>query len=362
MRAAVLQSPGNPLSIESVEVDRPGPREVLIRTVACGVCHSDLHFIEGTYRTRLPAVMGHEAAGIVEAVGDDVADLSPGDHVAACLSQFCGRCRFCLSGRPYLCVEPGLVRPRSGPPRLTRDGSIVHQFANVGGYAELMLVHENAVAKLPDAMPLDRAALLGCAVTTGIGAVLNTAQMPVGASAVVIGCGGIGLNCIQGARLAGASRIVAVDTAASKLELAMRLGATDVIDARSDDVAQSVQELLPGGADFVFEAIGLKQTIEQAFGLAGRGGTIVAIGMAPEDVAVSIPAAELVMQGKRLVGSLMGSNRFRIDLPVYAELYLQGRLNLDELVSSEVPLDEVNEALRAMSEGSVARSIVRFDH
>ena len=361
MKAAVMFAAKEPLVIEEVQVDEPQAGEALIKTSASGVCHSDLHFMEGKYRTRLPAAMGHESAGVVEAVGSDVTSISPGDHVVTCLSVFCGHCNYCLSGRPFLCLGDGLVRDRSDTPRLGQDGKIVHQFANVGSFAETMLVHEHAVVKIDPEMPLDRAALLGCAVTTGLGAVLNTAQVRPGSTVAVVGCGGIGLNCVQGARLAGAGQIIAIDAMATKLEMARHFGATDLIDASTADAVAAVQDATGGGVEYAFEAIGLKRTVEQAFAMTARGGMTVVIGMVPEGTDVAIPASDLVMNGKQLVGSVMGSNRFRIDLPRYVRLYLDGRLLLDELLSARIKLDDVNDGFAAMRAGLVARSVVVFD-
>src|SRR5262249_13986313 len=235
MRAAVLNRIPGPLEIAEIEIDAPGPREVLVRVAASGLCHSDLHFMEGLYVCDPPAVLGHEAAGIVEAVGSGVAAFRAGDHVVACLSVFCGHCEHCLSGRPALCEAPERERSTGQSPRLSRDGVPVYQFAQLAAFAEQMLVHEHALVKIRPDMPLDRAALIGCAVTTGAGAVINTARVPPGSTVAVIGCGGVGLNCVQGAALAGAGRVIAVDTLAWKLELARSFGATDLVGASEED-------------------------------------------------------------------------------------------------------------------------------
>jgi S-(hydroxymethyl)glutathione dehydrogenase/alcohol dehydrogenase len=235
MRAAVLSRIPGPLEIVDVQVDAPGPREVLVRVAASGLCHSDLHFMEGKYECDTPIVLGHEAAGVVEAVGSEVAGLGPGDRVVACLSVFCGRCELCLSGRPALCQAPERERSPDQPPRLSRDGERVYQFARLSAFAEQMLVHEHALVKIAPEMPLDKAALIGCGVTTGLGAVFRTARVDPGSTVAVIGCGGIGLSAVQGARIAGANRIIAVDTFASKLELAQALGATHVVNGSTGD-------------------------------------------------------------------------------------------------------------------------------
>ncbi len=365
MRAAVLHTVPGELAIDEVAADTPGPDEVLVRTAAAGLCHSDLHFMEGKYTVLTPVVMGHESAGVVEAVGSDVSYVEPGDHVITCLSIFCGHCEFCLAGRPSLCNRMGTERSSGSPPRLTLGDAPCGQFASLGSFADQMLVHQNAVVKIRNDMPLDRAALIGCGVTTGIGAVFRTARVVAGSTVVVIGCGGVGLNCVQGAVLAGASRVVAVDTNPLKLKLAETFGATDLVDASAADPVGQVRSLLPGargaaGVDYAFEAIGLKKTAEQAFAMLKKGGTATVIGMIPVGTKVEVEGFELLSE-KRLQGSNMGSNRFRQDMPRYIDLYLQGRLKLDELVSARIRLDEINSGFAAMTRGEVARSVVLFD-
>jgi S-(hydroxymethyl)glutathione dehydrogenase/alcohol dehydrogenase len=357
VKAAVLRELNKPFSIEEVQVDRPGPREVLLRTAAAGICHSDMHFQEGKYPWPMPCVLGHEGAGVVEAVGSDVAYVKPGDAVITCVSVFCGRCESCLRGRPHMCSKQDLVRGDQQPPALHQAGTRVHQMMGLSCYAEQMLVHENAVVKIGRDVPLDRAALIGCAVTTGVGAVLNTAKVEPGSTVAVLGCGGIGLNAVQGARLAGAARIIAVDRVASKLELARVFGATDAVDAAAGDPVEQIRELTSGGVDYAFEAIGLKQTAEQCFGMLRPGGLAVVIGMIPLGVKVEIQGVELLSE-KRLTGTNMGSNRFRIDMPNYLRFYLQGRLNLDDLVSRRLRLEQINEGFEALRGGEVARSVI----
>jgi S-(hydroxymethyl)glutathione dehydrogenase / alcohol dehydrogenase len=361
MKAAVqFEVPGR-LEIVDIDIDQPRHNEVLIRVIASGLCHSDLHFLEGTYTPELPIVLGHEGAGIVEAVGEGVTGIAVGDHVATCLSTFCGSCEFCLSGRPALCTGGGLEREPDEPPRLSLNGSKVHAFSRLGAFAEKMLVHEHSVVPIRHDMPFDRASILGCAVTTGVGTVINSMRMPVGSTVAVIGCGGVGLNVIQGAILAGASRVIAVDKLASKLELARKFGATDTVDASETDAVEAVQSLVPGGVDFAVEAIGLTSTAQQAFSMAARGGTAVIVGLTPVGQDISIHGAEMVIYEKHLVGSYMGSNRFRIDIPRYIEFYMQGRLNLDDLVSRHITLEEVNEGYEALKRGEVARSVILFE-
>ncbi|SVC04800.1 uncharacterized protein METZ01_LOCUS257654, partial [marine metagenome] len=272
MKAAVLREVGKPLEIEEVEICEPGPREVLIRTAAAGVCHSDLHFVEGLYPTRMPIVMGHESAGVVEQVGTDVNYVKPGDHVITCLSVFCGHCEMCVTGHMSLCDNPETRRGRDDEPRLAQAGEEMTQFADLSSFAEQMLVHEHAIVKIREDMPLDRAALIGCGVTTGVGSVFHTAAVEPGSSVAVIGCGGVGLSAINGAALAGAGRVIAVDMMASKLEMAKTFGATDVVDASQSDAVEAVKELTGGGVQYSFEAIGLKLTAEQAFRMLRPGG------------------------------------------------------------------------------------------
>lgn len=359
MKAAVLRQIPGQLQIEDVQLDKPGPREVLMRTVAAGLCHSDLHFMEGKYPYPTPCVLGHESAGVVEAVGDLVTYVQPGDHVITCLSVFCGHCEDCLTGHPSLCQNRETSRAFDAPPRIAQNGSVMHQFLNLSSFAEQMLVHEHAIVKIRDDMPLDRAALIGCGVTTGLGAVMNTARIEPGSTVAVIGCGGVGLAAVQGARIAGAARIIAVDMVATKLDLARELGATDAVNAADGDPVQQVLQMT-GGVHYSFEAIGLKQAAEQAFNMLRRGGTATVIGMIPVGQNVELPGTAF-LQEKRIQGSTMGSNRFRVDMPRYIELYLQGRLRLDEMVSKRITLDEINAGFEDMKAGTVARSVILFE-
>jgi len=360
MKAAVLREIGRPLEIENVEINKPKSREVLIRTAAAGVCHSDLHFIEGLYRYPMPVVLGHESAGIVEAVGPEVHSVKPGDHVITCLSAFCGRCEHCLTGHLSRCQSPDVRRQSSDEPRLTKDGQNMFQFLNLSSFAEQMLIHENACVKIRDDMPLDRAALIGCGVTTGTGAVFNTSNVRPGETVAVIGCGGIGLACINGAAIAGAGRIIAVDTVGSKLNLAKHFGATDVIDAKDGDPVQQVIELTKGGVHHSFAAVGLKKTAEQAFKMLARGGTANIIGMIPLGQNIELHGADFLGE-KRIQGSAMGSNRFPVDMPRLVDFYLSGKLKLDDMISRRIKLKEVNEAFDELKRGEIARSVIVFD-
>ncbi len=360
MKAAVLRELNAPLTIEDVDIDAPGPHEVLTRTVASGICHSDLHIIEGGIPMAMPCILGHEPAGIVEAVGSEVTTFQPGDHVIGCLNAWCGECGYCLRGRPHLCLPPAMLARLDGTSRLSQDGSPIVQFA-LSSFAEMMLTHERALVKIRDDMPLDRAALIGCGVTTGIGAALRTARVEPGATTAIIGCGGVGLSALQGCRIAGAGRIIAVDTMDWKLELARDLGATDVVNAAGGDPVERVQELTAGGVDYAFECIGLAPTIQQAVGMAAKGGAAVLVGVLPTDQEVSLNASDITLQEKRVLGSFMGSNAFRRDMPQYVDYYLDGRLRLDEMISKRIALDEINPAFDAMKSGEVARSVIVFE-
>ncbi|MFP8882096.1 MAG: Zn-dependent alcohol dehydrogenase [Myxococcota bacterium] len=360
MKAAVLRGVNEPLAIEDIQISKPQGNEVLIRTAAAGICHSDLHFQTGAYLYPLPAVLGHESAGVVEQIGPDVQHVEPGDHVITCLSVFCGRCEYCLSGRPSLCGKHGLRRGPDAPPRLAKGDETINQFLELSSYAEQMLVHENAIVKIRKDMPLDCAALIGCGVTTGVGAVFNTARIQAGSTVAVIGCGGVGLNCVQGAQLAGASQVIAVDVVPTKLEMAKKFGATDVVNASDGDPVEQVRELTGGGVEYSFEAIGLKVSTEQAWRMLRSGGTATIIGMIPIGTKIEIHGVDFLSE-RKIQGSAMGSNRFRTDMPRYVDMYLAGRLNLDDLVSQRIGLDQVQEGFEALKKGELARSVIIMD-
>ncbi len=360
MKAAVLRGIKQPLEIEEIQISKPGPREVLIRTASAGVCHSDLHFQNGSYFYPMPAVLGHESAGVVEEVGADVNYVQKGDHVITCLSVFCGHCEYCLGGRPALCTKGDTRRRPDQPPRLKKGDEVVNQFLDLSSFAEQMLVHEHALVKITKDMPLDRAALIGCGVTTGMGAVLNTARIEAGSSVAVIGCGGVGLSAVQGASIGGAGRIIAIDVLPSKLELARKFGATDTLNAAEGDPVAQVRELTGGGVDYAFEAIGLKIAAEQAWGMIKNGGTATIIGMIPMGTKIELDGTSFLFE-KKIQGSSMGSNRFRIDMPKYVDFYLNGKLNLDDLISQRLKIEEVNQAFADLEKGEVARSVIQFD-
>jgi S-(hydroxymethyl)glutathione dehydrogenase/alcohol dehydrogenase len=361
MKAAIFHGPNQPLTIEDVEVDKPQDHEVLIKTAHSGVCHSDLHFVDGFYPYPAPAILGHEAAGIVEEVGRQVSYVKPGDHVIACLSVFCGYCDQCMSGHPNRCANKSATqRAANDKPRLSQKGKPINQFLDVSSYCEKMLLHENAIVKIREDIPLDRAALIGCGVTTGVGAVLRTAKVEPGSTVAVFGAGGVGLAAIQGARIAGARQIIAVDKFEGKLAMAKRLGATHTVDASSSDPVEEIKKLTGGGGvDYSFEAIGLKVAAEQAFYSVKPGGTATVIGMIPVGQKVELDGYMFLTE-RKLQGSNMGSNRFRIDMPQYIDFYLQGRLNLDDMISKHDKLENVNEAFRAMKAGEVARTVIDF--
>ena len=362
MKAAIFHGTGKPHTFEEVEIDQPKGHEVLVRTVACGVCHSDLSAAEGKVPVATPMILGHEPAGIVEAVGENVTDFAPGDHVIARLRPFCGRCKQCVSGQPNRCKNRSATQRGTGDrPRMAyRGGKIAGITGDAAGFAEKMLTHENGFVKIPKDVPLESAALIGCAVVTGVGAVMNTAKVEAGSSVAVFGAGGIGLSAIQGARIAGARRIIAVDVNESKLTAARRFGATDAIDASSVDPVEAIMKLTGDGVDYSFEAIGLKQTAQQCIDVLVPGGTATIIGVLGLDQRVEIDPMSLLAE-KRVQGCSMGSTRIRIDAPRYIELYQQGRLLLDEMITRRMRLEQLDEAFAAMNRGEVLRSVIMFE-
>ncbi|MBK9546323.1 MAG: Zn-dependent alcohol dehydrogenase [Dehalococcoidia bacterium] len=358
MKAAVLYAPNQPLVIEDIELDEPQANEVLVKTSATGVCHSDLHFMEGKWMYPMPVVLGHESAGVVEKVGPGVTNVKAGDRVVIAFVQSCGVCDRCTTGRPNLCSN-GQSLNRMG--RVKLNGQPIMQFAGMSAFAEFQLVSSRACVKVPDAVPLEVAALVGCSVMTGVGAVTNTVKLQVGETVAVVGCGGVGLNIIQGARLAGASRIIAVDMLESKLAAAKEFGATDVVDASSGDAVAQVQALTGGGVDYAFEAIGLMKTAQQCFEMARRGGQAVIVGMLPLGEQLTIPNAGMSFLGeKAIIGSYYGSTRQTYDMPWLMELYRQKRLKIDELISRRYQLSQINEAYDALKGGEVNRSVIVF--
>ena len=297
MKAAVLYEVNKPLVIEDVSVQQPGPREVLIRTKVAGLCHSDLHFMEGLYPWPLPTILGHESSGVVEQVGSDVTYVKPGDHVVTCLSVFCGTCDMCTTGRPVLCTDTTVKLMPGVANRLSWARSEkLNQFINLSSFAEQMLVHENAVVKIRKDMPLDLAALIGCGVITGFGAVVNTAKVTAGETVAVIGCGGVGMAAINGAEIAGAGRIIAVDTNPAKLQLATKLGATDLVNPRNGDPVKQVRDKTGGGVHHSFEVLGRKDTAEQAFAMLAPGGTATIVGMIPFGTKIELHGSDFLRE------------------------------------------------------------------
>jgi len=361
MKAAVFREMGRPMEIEDISISKPIGREVLVRLKAVGVCHSDLHILTGDLPHSLPAVLGHEAAGVVEQVGPEVHTIKPGDHVVVCLTFHCGHCEQCHGGNSHRCNTPEAMRGADEAPRLFRGDESFAQFMNMGAFAEQILVHESGCVVMRRDMPFDRACLIGCGVTTGLGASIRAAGIRPGETVAVIGCGGVGLSAINGAALAGAGQIIAVDRIASKLELARTFGATHVIDASEGNVVEQTMALTGGrGLDHVIEAIGLKQTIEDGFGMLAKGGLETIVGAARYDLKIELPALAFLRE-KRVQGSMMGGVRNSIDIPRYIDLYMDGRLRLDDMISRRRPLSEINGAFEDMHSGALARSVIVFD-
>ena len=368
-QAAIFHGAGKPLTVEQIEVAEPTSHEVVIRTAACGVCHSDLHFASGHYPVSAPSILGHEVAGVVEEIGDEVTTVQGGDHVVLFYLAACGICEQCMAGRPFLCAgQHSSRRPAAAPPRYTWKGrSVTGQIEHLGrarefpvGFASRLVVNERCAVSIPKQIGLDRASLIGCGVMTGVGAVFNSAKVAPGSTVAVFGAGGVGIAAIQGARLAGARRIIAVDIFDNKLESAHLFGATDTINARREDPVASIRSLTDGGVDYSFEAIGTKKTIEQAFECLALGGTASVIGGVPAGVRMELDP-NFLKGARHLLGVTMGSSRYMLDIPRYADLYLRGRLNLDDMVSRRIGLDGIDDAFRAMEAGELVRAVVVFD-
>jgi S-(hydroxymethyl)glutathione dehydrogenase / alcohol dehydrogenase len=356
MRAAIFV--GTPeLSVEDVTPVDPGPRDVVVRIGASGVCHSDVSASNGSLPLPPPCILGHEGTGTVEWVGSEVSRVAAGDRVIASFVPSCGSCFYCLHGQSNLCELLGSI---SFLPRVTRsDGSTANGFAALGTFADQMTTHEASVVKIETDLPDEQLALIGCGVTTGVGAALNTARVEPGSSVAVIGCGGVGQAVIQGARIAGAGRIIAVDPVEMKRQAAERLGATDLVDPTAGDPVAQVHALTGGrGADYAFEVIGLPETINQAYGTARRGGTVVVVGMPRLDSQVTLGGFGLFYEEKKLLGCVYGSAQVRRDFPRFVGLVESGRLDLADMVSATIGLDDVNDAFRAMQAGEVIRSVI----
>jgi len=358
MKALVLNAIGGGFDFEDVDIAAPIGREVLIDVRASGLCHTDLLFATHDF-VPTPAVLGHEVAGIVAAVGPDVAQIRVGDHVVGSLAQSCGACARCLSGRSFQCKHPdSTLRRSTDAPRLSRKGLALFQGFGLGGFAERALIHENQLAVVPRELPFAQAALLGCGVVTGAGSVLNTASVSAGDTVVIFGAGGVGLNAISGARIAGASRIVVIDIQPRRLDEARRFGATDVIDSSKTKPVEAIRDLLPAGPDHVFDFVGLKSVAEEGLAMLAVGGGLYLIGVAQPEVSLELNIFGAIGGQKRVQGVNFGSTNFKRDIPTYAELYLQGRMNLDDLVSRRIALREVNEGYAALKDGSLNRVVV----
>jgi S-(hydroxymethyl)glutathione dehydrogenase/alcohol dehydrogenase len=362
MKAAICSAFGQPLAIEDVELDAPQPGEVRVSVAATAICHSDLHLMQGDWAGVLPLVAGHEAAGTVDSVGAGVTAVSAGDRVVISLLRACGQCPQCTGGAPHNCE---FTFPLDRETRL-RDarGTPVQQGIKVGAFAEAVIVDQSQVVRIPDAMPFDRAALLGCGVITGTGAVLNTARVKRGESVVVLGAGGVGVNTIQAASIAGAEPIVAIDRVQAKLDAARVFGAHEVLDAATTearDLTKAVRKRTGGrGADFVFVTVGDAAAVAQALTMVRRGGTVVVVGMPGIRETAAVRVFDLVWNEQKIVGSRMGSTRLDRDVPALAEMYLRGELKLDELVTARYPFDKINEAVESMKAGAALRNVVVF--
>ncbi len=359
MKAAVCYEFGKPLVIENLELDPPQAGEIKVKLAACAICHSDIHYMEGAWGGKLPAVYGHEAAGVVEETGPGVSRAKAGDHVVVTLLRSCGGCYYCAQGAPNMC-ETAFALDKPG--RLHgADGRPILQGLRTGAFAECLVVDQSQVVTLPKEVPLDSASLLACGVITGLGAVVNTAQVPAGSRVAVIGTGGVGLNSVQGAALSGAEQIIAIDLSDDKLAAARRFGATHTINPKTEDAGAAVRALTDGrGADYVFVTVGAKAAVEQGLGLVRKAGALVIVGMPAVGVKTEFETLDFADNGQRILGSKMGSTRLQVDLPKLVTFYQQGRLKLDELISGRYPLEQINEAVASVNRGEALRNVIVF--
>lgn len=359
MKAAVCYQFGKPLVIEDLVLDPPETGEIKVKLAACAICHSDIHYMEGAWGGVLPAVYGHEAAGVIEEVGPGVNDLAPGEHVVVSLIRSCGRCYYCEQGHLTMC-ETEFPLHRKG--RLhQQDGSPVLQALGTGAFAEQVVVDQSQAVRVPASLSLESASLLACGVITGFGAVTNTAQIPSGSSVVVIGTGGVGLNSVQGAVVSGAHCVIAMDIVDEKLAAARLFGATHTVNSSKEDALKVVRALTGGrGADYVFITVGNARAIEDSIALLCRGGTAVIVGMTAVGDKSAIETLDLAGDSQRILGSKMGSTRLRVDVPKLVELYEQGRLKLDELITKCYPLEDINEAVAMVNRGEALRNVIVF--
>ncbi len=359
MKAAVLYKYNQPLVIEEVTIGEPQVGEVLIRMAASGICHSDINVVKGDEQQDLPVILGHEAAGYVEAVGENVTHVKAGDRVAAALWRSCGRCYYCASGTPSLCDAAHVLDSETRVHDL--KGNPIRQGMRVASWAEYIIVDQSQVFPVPQYMPLETAALMGCGVITGVGAVINTAQVEVGSSVVVLGLGGVGINAVQAARLAGARHIIAVDLLDSKLETAREFGATHLVNATKENPVQVVKSLTQDrGADYVFVTVGSERAISQSFEMLRKRGTAVIIGLVPNNGTAPLPVRQVALTEVRVLGSFLGSTRLTSAFPQLVELYQQKRLKLDELITATYPLESINEAIAIVDRGEAVRNVITF--
>jgi S-(hydroxymethyl)glutathione dehydrogenase/alcohol dehydrogenase len=360
MKAAVCYTFGQPLVVEEIEIDLPQREEVKVRLAATAICHSDVHLIRGEWGGDVPVVAGHEAAGVVESVGDNVILAQPGDRVVVSLLRSCGRCFYCANGAAHMCEGTFALAHES---RLrNQQGVPIHHGINTAAFAEYAIVHQSQLVRIPDELPLDRAALLACGVITGTGAVINTARVRPGQSVVVIGTGGVGLNAIQGAVLVGAHPIIAIDRLNPKLTSARAFGATHTVNAAEQELATIVRALTSDrGADFAFVTVGSPAAVAQALGIIRPGGTVVIVGIPEAGTTIPLLIDNTVFDEQRVIGSRMGSTQLSLDVPRLVELYQHGRLKLDELITARYPLEQINEAINAMETGEVLRNVIVFD-
>lgn len=363
MKAAVLYEINTPLKIEKVMLDEPQANEVLVKIVATGVCHSDMHFMKGEMPVPVPVVPGHEGAGIVEKVGPGVTTLQPGDHVVMMVAFSCGKCRYCIEGKPTMCLENLPIQSMATLPgggiRLHKGKQPLNHMFGLASYAEYAVVHERSCVKVRDDAPLDVLCLLGCGTSTGIGAAINSTGIKPGESIAIFGCGGVGLSAVMGAKLAGAGKIIAVDTLDKKLKMAQKLGADYLIDASVDDPMTKVMELTGGGADYAIECIGNVNVMTQAFASIRFGGKFIVVGMAPLGSMLNIATYEFLL-GKTITGTVQGDINAQIDIPRYIDLFMEGKLPIDKLISKSYAIDDINDAFEDLEKGKVIRSVVKF--
>ncbi len=363
MKAAVLRKAGEPLTIEDIELEGPKEGEVRVRMVASGICHSDYSMVHGVVPCPLPAILGHEGAGVVEEVGPGVDGLRVGDHIIAVLTPSCGACGMCGEGKPFLCRDMGKTMNEftqlDGSVRTRAGGEDIYRMCAVGSFAEQAIIPQGAAIPIPKKYDLAKVCLIGCGVTTGMGAALNTAQVKPGSSVAIIGCGGVGLSILQGARIAGAETIIAIDPQAEKRDLAMSLGATHTIDPSSENPVRAVRSLTKGGVHYGFEALGLRETMEQAYGMVRPSGLAVVVGVAKFGEEVSLKAGTFLAE-KKITGSAYGSAVPKRDVPRFLDYYERGELKLDDMITKEISLEQINDAFDEMGRGEGARSVIRY--